>query len=248
MIPFRPGEPAPRDHLGQEEVVGLLVAALADQVRRGDGLGRGVDALEPLAPRDHRVADPPEVVQGERAVLAPAVVVDPGARLGRVVAVADLAALAQREPHLLDGRSVLRRDLRPIPVVPLAAHEHPPVGELLHRADGQPAAPVEEPPLAVGQPRPVVLAVVQHAGVEHQVLGAGDQHERVELEVLHRAHRLRGPLEAAPAAARPQPLTAEHVATGGLVGDVDGAWAGASVTPASYGRSMPGGGRYAASW
>ena len=106
-------------------------------------------------------------------------------------------------------------------MVPLAAHEHPPVGELLHRADGQPAAPVEEPPLAVGQPRPVVLAVVQHAGVEHQVLGAGDQHERVELEVAPSRASPARPLEAAPAPARPQPLTAEHVATRGLVGDVD---------------------------
>ncbi len=82
---------------------------------------------------------------------------------------------------------------------------HPEVGQLLHRPDGEPAAPLEELATLVGQRRPVVDRVVEHAAVEHQVVGPGDDHERIELEVLHRAHRRarcrRGPASDGPATA-----------------------------------------------
>ncbi len=52
------------------------------------------------------------------------------------------------------------------------------------------------------------------------VLAARDDVQRVELQVLHRAHGLLGALDASPAPPRPQALLAEDEATGYI--DVDG--------------------------
>ena len=88
--------------------------ASLEQLGRRDRLGRGVDALEPLAVVDHRLADPPQVVERDGAVLATAVAV--GARAGRhrEVAVGDRPALAQGLAHLDDRRVVLVLDLAPV--------------------------------------------------------------------------------------------------------------------------------------
>ncbi len=110
-MPDQPGQAVGRDLLAQQDVVGLLGIDLAQRLGRGDRLGQGVDPLEPLAPGDHDLADAPQVVEGERAVLAPAVVVDPRPIAHREVAVADLAALAQDGPHLVDRLGVVRPDL-----------------------------------------------------------------------------------------------------------------------------------------
>ena len=62
--------------------------------------------------------------------------------------------------------------------------------------------------------------VIEHAAVQRDVLAAGDDLQRVELQVLHRAHGLLRALDAAPAPPGPQALLAEDEATGGV--EVDG--------------------------
>ena len=107
-----------------------------------------------------------------------------------------------------------------IVAIALAAHDHAPVRQLVHRSDGQPATPVEELALLVGQLFPHAGRVVEHAAVQRDVLAASDDLQRVELQVLHRAHGLLGALDAAPAPPGPQALLAEDEATGCI--DVDG--------------------------
>ncbi len=56
--------------------------------------------------------------------------------------------------------------------------------------------------------------------MQRDVMAARDDLQRVELQVLHRAHGLLRALDAAPAPPGPQALLAEDEATGGL--EVDG--------------------------
>ena len=193
--PVQAGQARRRDRLEREHVVRLGLVDLAQRRRRRDRLGQGVDPFEPVAPGDHRLPDPPQVVEGERAVLAAAVVVDPRPVAHRERAVADLATRRGQRAHLLDRVVVVALDLEPVALLALAPHEDPEVRQLLHRADREPAAPLEELAPLVGQRRPVVDGVVGHPAVEHQVVGAGDDDQRIELEVLHRPHRRAGALD-----------------------------------------------------
>ena len=179
---------------------------------RGDPVRPGVDPFEPLATRHHRLAGPPQVVERDRAVLAATVMVHAGPLVHREVAVGDLATRGQDRAHLRDGVRVLLGQRRQVSVVALAMHQHAPMWELVHRADDQPATPLEEPPLPVGQDRPVVDGVVDHAAREDQVVGSRDHRERIQLQVLDRAHRRLGAAQALPAASRPQALAAQDVA------------------------------------
>ncbi len=52
-------------------------------------------------------------------------------------------------------------------------------------------------------------------------MGAGHHLERVELEVLHRAHGPLGAAQPLPAPPRPQPAAAQDKATGGLARELD---------------------------
>ena len=204
---------AVRGHgLAEQHVLRLGLVHLAQGPGRCDRLGQRIDALEPLAPDDHRLADAPQVVERERAVLPAAVVVDPGPIAHREVAVADLASRPQHGAHLLDRVGVVAFDLDPVGLVALPPHHDPEGRQLLHRADGQPAAPFEELTPVVGQDRPVVDGVVDDPAGERQVVRPGDDDERIELEVLHRTHRGPGAIEAGPAAAGPQTLAPHDVA------------------------------------
>src|SRR4029078_6404187 len=109
-----------------------------------------------------------------------------------------------------------------VALLALAAHEDPEVRQLIHRPDGQPAAPLEELAPLVGERRPVVDYVGREAAVEHQVVGAGDDDKGIELEILHRPHRRARALEAAPAPAGPQSAAAHDVAARGQARDLDG--------------------------
>ena len=136
-------------------------------------------------------------------------------------AVADLAPRAQEGAHLHDRIVVLPFELDPAGLFALAAHQDPEIGQFIHRPDCEPAAPFEELAPLVGERRPVVDGVVGNTAVEHQVVGPGDDHERVELEVLHRPHRCAGTGQAAPTTAGPQAATTHHVAAGGERRDVE---------------------------
>ena len=173
LDPVEAGQARGRDRLEREHVVRLGVVDLAQRGRRRDRLGQGVDPFEPVAPGDHRLADPPQVVEREGAVLPAAVVVDACPVAHRERAVADLAPVAQQGPHLLDGVVVVALDLEPVALLALAAHEHPEVRQLVHRPDGQPAAPLEELAPLVGQRRPVVDGVVGRPGCGASGRGRG---------------------------------------------------------------------------
>ncbi len=190
-------------------------------MRGRDRFGERVHALEALAVVRHHFAGAPQIIQRQRAVLAAAITLRACARRHREVAVAHDAALAQDGPHLDDGIGVVALDAAHAQVVlALAAHDHAPVRQLVHRPDGQPAAPVEELALLIGQLFPHAGRVVEDTAVQLDVLAAGDDLQRVELQILHRAHGLLGAHEAAPAPPGPQALLAEDEATGRL--DVDG--------------------------
>ena len=210
-----PAEARGGDPLEHQPVVGDGRVDLAQRPGRRDSLGRGIDALEPLATRHHRLPDPPQVVKGQRAVLAAAVIVDPGAVAHLEVTVAHLAPAAQDGPHLLDRGGVLACDLAPVIVRAFTGHDDAKERELGHRPDGEPAAPVEELATLVGQHRPVFERVVRDPAVEREVLRARDHDERIELEILHRPHRIAAALEAAPAPPRPETAATHDVATGG---------------------------------
>ena len=59
------------------------------------------------------------------------------------------------------------------------------------------------------------MRVVRDPAVEREVLRPRDDDERIELEILHRPHRVAGALEAAPAPPRPETAATHDVATGG---------------------------------
>src|SRR5215212_10928281 len=98
--------------------------------------------------------------------------------------------------------------------VTLAMHDYAPVRQFVHRPDGQPPTPVEEFALLVGHLLPQVGCVIEYSAVERDVVAARDQLQRVQLQVLHRAHRLLRALNAAPTPARPQALLAQDETPG----------------------------------
>jgi hypothetical protein len=117
---------------------------------------------------------------------------------------------------------------KPRRAIALTAHDHAPVRQFLHGSDGQPAAPVEEFALVVGQLFPQTRRVIENTAVQQDVLTARNDLQRVELQVLDRAHRLLRALTAAPAPPRPQTLLAEDKPAGRI--DVDGQHIAAIIT------------------
>ena len=177
----------------------------------------------------HDFAGAPQIIQSQGAVFAAAIALRACARRRLEVAVIQDAALAQQPPHFFDGLGVLeahfsnaRVVVDPVidPAVALTVHDRPPVGQLVHRPGSQPAAPIEELALLVGDLLPQAGRGFEHAAVQGDVLAAGDDLQRVELQVFHGAHGLLDARQAAPAPPRPQALPAEDIATGGF--DVDG--------------------------
>jgi hypothetical protein len=139
------------------------------------------------------------------------------------VAVAHRAALAQDGPHFGNRLGVLGSHAAnagvAIVVIALAAHDHAPVRQLVHRPDGQPDTPIEELALLIGQVLPHARRVIEDAAVQLNVLAAREDLQRVELQVLHRAHGSLGALDAEPSPPGPQALLAEDEAMGCLAGD-----------------------------
>ncbi len=160
---------------------------------------------------------------GQRAVLAAAITLGACAARHLEVAVAHRAALAQDGPHFVDRPGVLDSQTAnagvAIVAIALAAHDHVPVRQLVHRPDGQPATPVKELALLIGQVFPEARRVIEDAAVQLNVLAASEDAQRVELQVLHRAHGSLGALDASPAPSGPQALLTEDEATGCLDGD-----------------------------
>ena len=223
-----------------QEAVCLILVTFAHEMRGRNRFGEGVDALKVLAVVRHHFAGTPQVVQRERAVLAAAIVVRSRARRRREVAVGHRAALVQDGPHLDERIGVFEgQGAKPRAALTLATHDHAPVGQLVHRAGGQPAAPVEEAALLIGQLLPLAGPIREDAAVERDVVAAGDDLQRVELQVFHRTHGLVGALKAVPAPPRPQALLAENEATGGR--DVDGQHTDRAEERLQFGRGRAGG-------
>ena len=77
--------------------------------------------------------------------------------------------------HLDDGSGVVAAhgaDTRE--AVALTAHDHAPVRQLVHWPDGEPAAPIKELTLPVGQILPHAGRVIEHAAVQLDILAASD--------------------------------------------------------------------------
>ena len=87
--------------------------------------------------------------------------------------------------------------------IALAAHDHAPVRQFVHWADGQPASPVKELALLIGWAFPHAGRVIEDAAVQLNVLAARDDVQRIELQVLHCAHGLLGSFATPPAASWP---------------------------------------------
>ena len=132
-----------------------------------------------------------------------------------------MPALAQDGPHFLDRLGVLgSHEANARVAIALAAHHHAPVRQLVHRPHGQPAAPVKELALLIGQLFPQARRVIEDAAAQRDVLAARENLQRVQLQVLHGAHGSLAARDASPAPPGPQTLLAQHEATGDL--DVDG--------------------------
>ncbi len=95
----------------------------------------------------------------------------------------------------------------------VAIHQHAPVRQFLHRPHGQPAAPIEKRAIGKRQLVEDFRLIRADAAVQHQIVTASDDHERVELYVFARRHRRCGPGLTAPAPPRPQTLLAENEPT-----------------------------------
>ncbi len=111
LRPVHPRQPGKGDVLANQKAIHLVRVAFAQQVGRGNHFGQRVDALEVLAMVGHHLAGAPEIIQSQGAVLAAAVALRPGARRHLEVAVANGTALAQDDPHFLDGLGVLQAHL-----------------------------------------------------------------------------------------------------------------------------------------
>ena len=103
----QPRQAGEADFLFDQEAVGLGLVAFANEMRRRDRFGEGVDALEALAVVRHHFAGAPQIIQSQRAVLAAAITLRSRPRRHREVAVAHGAALAQDRPHFDDGIGVV---------------------------------------------------------------------------------------------------------------------------------------------
>src|ERR1019366_60612 len=89
-------------------------------------------------------------------------------------------------------------------------HDHPPVGQFVHRHRGKPPTPVEEQPVFVGQLLEHALPIVDDPAVKHEIVASSDWPKWVQLGELTRAHRLRGTGLTTPPPPGPKPLTAKH--------------------------------------
>src|SRR5579864_8184633 len=100
-------------------------------MRGRDRFAEGVDALEALAVVGHHFPSAPQIIQGQRAVLAAAITLGACAARHLEIAVAHGAALAQYGPHFLDRLGMFARHAAKARVaiiaLALAAHDHAPM-------------------------------------------------------------------------------------------------------------------------
>src|SRR5215469_14131891 len=168
----------------------------------------------------HHFADPPQIVERDGAVLSSAVAGGSSPCRHREVAIADRAPGGNDAAHLLDGLAmftgqgapvrVVKEEAAQAMVVALPAHHDSPVRQLFHRACREPSAPIEEFALLVTNFLPETGRVVDDAAVKCEILAACNNLQRVELEILHRAHGELGAAAASPSPARPKALLAEN--------------------------------------
>src|SRR5260370_41383363 len=111
-------------------------------MRRSDIFGESVHTLEALSMMRHELADAPEIVQRQSAVLAAAVVVDSPSRTHREVPVADRTLRPHHRAHFLDRLTMSApQSASEAWIMALAPHHHAPMRQLLHRTDHEPSAP-----------------------------------------------------------------------------------------------------------
>jgi hypothetical protein len=87
-------QPGKADVLFDQKPVSLVVITFANERRRRDPLGEGVHPLKALAVVRHHFAGAPQIIQRQRAVLAPAITVRARPRRHLEIPVAHGAALA----------------------------------------------------------------------------------------------------------------------------------------------------------
>jgi hypothetical protein len=147
-----PREAGVPNRLEQQVVVGGRIGRLLEEPGGSDELRSCVDASERRRPAaDHRLTDPPQVVQRDAAVLPATVALDALAIADREVAVGDFPPLGEDATHLVDRLAVLReRPAAPRVIVDRAPHDDAVERQGVDGPHGQPAAVLEEPALAVG--------------------------------------------------------------------------------------------------
>ena len=94
------------------------------------------------------------------------------------------------------------------------------MGQLVHRACGQPTAPVKELALLIGRFFPQARGVIEHATVQFDIMAARNNLQRVELQILHVPHGRGGAYAATPTPSRPQALFTKDKAPSNV--EVDG--------------------------
>ena len=155
----------------------------------------------------HGFAGAPQIIQGQRTVLAAAITLGACARGHLEVAVAHGAAFLQDDPHFGDGVCVLAsheaNSRVAIVAIALAVHNGAPIRKFVHWTGGQPATPIEELALLISHSLPHVRLVIEHTAMQRDVMAAGDDLERIQLQVFDRAHGLFRAPDAAPTAPGP---------------------------------------------
>ena len=146
---------------------------------RSDSFSERIHALKVLAVVRHDFAGAPQIIQCQGAILAAALATRWCARRHLKVAVVQSTTLVQQDPHFSDGISVVAAHFSYARVtiglaVALAAHDHAPIWQLIHRSGGQPATPIKKFALLIGYVLPHARGVIEHAAVQRDIMAASD--------------------------------------------------------------------------
>src|SRR5262245_2201997 len=166
------------DFLFDQEAVRLSLVAFANEMRRCDRFSKCIHALEVFAVMRHYLASAPQIIQRQRAVLTTSVALRSRPCHHFKVAVGHGATLAQDSPNFGDSSSMIPShplNSRVARVaIALSAHDHAPVRQFVHWADGKPASPVKELALFVGYLFPHPRCVIEYPTVKLDILAASD--------------------------------------------------------------------------
>lgn len=167
---FFAGQSEEGDNFAAETVEGLLVTGDAIVLRRQNALAQVVIAVEALAVMDHQLAFEPQAEERQGGVFAAAVTFD--GVVAFEIAVAKRAALADGLQHLVQNFGVFGDEIRPARVEFRVLHSGPPVGEIFHGIEEQPAAVVEKLAFIVSDLVKILGTEVEHPAPQGDLLAA----------------------------------------------------------------------------